>query len=42
MPETCETCKYYEESWDGKHCMACNGENSKYEPIKSIADNSSL
>ena len=31
MPETCETCKYYAESWDGEHCKFCSNDTSKYE-----------
>lgn len=31
MPETCETCRYFVESWDGEHCKNCSGEHSCYE-----------
>lgn len=32
MPETCETCAFYEEDYDGKHCGKCTGDNSMYKP----------
>lgn len=34
MPETCETCRYFIESWDGEHCKNCSSEHSCYE-VKS-------
>ena len=23
MPHVCETCRYFDESWEGPHCIRC-------------------